>query len=312
MTDIILHHYAVSPFAEKVRTILGYKQLAWRSVDIPTVMPKPDLTALTGGYRKTPVMQIGCDVYCDTPLIVRVLDSMFPERPVFHPSQAGIGMPAGRWFDRELFLSVIAQLFDPDVAHASAETLGGPEAAAAFVADRLPMMQGAPVRPPRGEDGRVIVEQTLQQLEAQLQNSGAFLFGAVVGWADFCAYHPLWAMRQNRALASRLEAYPQVLSWFDRIRAFGHGQGTPLASSEALAVARTSQPRVRTPVESRLERFNLGDNVEIAAADYGREPSAGRLVHVAPDELCIERADERAGRVVVHFPRIGFRLKPQA
>ena len=311
MTEIILHHYAVSPFSEKVRAIVGYKRLAWRSVDIPAVMPKPDLTALTGGYRKTPVMQIGCDVYCDTPLIVRVLDSMFPERPVFHESQVGIGVPAGRWFDRELFLSVIAQLFDPEVVSASAETLGGAAAAAAFVADRVPMMQGAPVRPPRGEDGRTIVEQTLQQLEAQLQSSGAFLLGAVVGWADFCAYHPLWAMRQNRVLAPRLDAYPHVLSWLDRIRAFGHGRPTSLASSDALAVARNSRPRTPTGAESRLEALNIGDEVEVAAADYAREPSAGRLAYAAPDEICIERTDERAGRVVVHFPRVGFRVKPR-
>ena len=51
MTDIILHHYAVSPFAEKLRIALGLKRAAWLSVDIPSVMPKPDLMPLTGGYR---------------------------------------------------------------------------------------------------------------------------------------------------------------------------------------------------------------------------------------------------------------------
>ena len=66
MADIILHHYTMSPFAEKARLMLGFKQLAWRSVHIPPVMPKPDVVALTGGYRKTPVLQIGADVYCDS------------------------------------------------------------------------------------------------------------------------------------------------------------------------------------------------------------------------------------------------------
>jgi len=311
MSDIILHQYAVSPFAEKVRAILGYKGLAWRAVEIPTVMPKPDLVSLTGGYRKTPVMQIGCDIYCDTPLIARMLDAIAPERPVLFASQAAIGGPAGRWFDRELFLAVMSQLFDPDVALASTDTLGGPEAAAAFVADRIPMMKGAPVRPPRTEDGRVVLEQTLEQLETQLESSGAFLFGSAVAWVDFCAYHPLWAMRQNRALVAMLEAYPHVVSWLDRIRAFGHGKPVPCASSDALAVARDSEPRARTPGASRLAGANVGDAVEIAAADYAREPSAGRLVYVGPDEICIERTDERAGRVAVHFPRVGFRVKPR-
>ena len=69
MADLILHHYPTSPFAEKVRLVLGYKNLAWKSVVIPQIMPKPDLQALTGGYRKTPVLQIGADIYCDTALI---------------------------------------------------------------------------------------------------------------------------------------------------------------------------------------------------------------------------------------------------
>ena len=51
MTDMILHHYETSPYAEKVRLGLGLKGLAWASVEIPVIMPKPDLTALTGGYR---------------------------------------------------------------------------------------------------------------------------------------------------------------------------------------------------------------------------------------------------------------------
>ena len=74
MTDIILHHYETSPYSEKVRLGLGLKGLAWGSVEIPVIMPKPDLTALTGGYRKTPVLQIGADIYCDSQLIMRELE----------------------------------------------------------------------------------------------------------------------------------------------------------------------------------------------------------------------------------------------
>jgi glutathione S-transferase len=49
MADLILHHYPNSPFAEKVRVALGIKQLAYKSVIIPNMMPKPDLMPLTGG-----------------------------------------------------------------------------------------------------------------------------------------------------------------------------------------------------------------------------------------------------------------------
>ena len=41
MKQLILHHYPVSPFAEKVRTLLGFKGLPWKSVLVPIMMPEP-------------------------------------------------------------------------------------------------------------------------------------------------------------------------------------------------------------------------------------------------------------------------------
>ena len=76
-----------------MRIALGLKQAAWKSVDIPNVMPKPDLMPLTGGYRKTPVMQIGADIYCDTQLIMLELDKRLPTPPL--PAQGPRGRSAG-------------------------------------------------------------------------------------------------------------------------------------------------------------------------------------------------------------------------
>jgi glutathione S-transferase len=50
MTDIILLHYEVSPYSEKVRIGLGLKGLAWGSVEIPMIMPKPDLRAIAESW----------------------------------------------------------------------------------------------------------------------------------------------------------------------------------------------------------------------------------------------------------------------
>ena len=74
MSDIILHHYPQSPVAEKVRIGLGMKAARWLSVDIPRLPPKPFLMPLTGGYRRTPVAQIGADIYADSQNIFRLLD----------------------------------------------------------------------------------------------------------------------------------------------------------------------------------------------------------------------------------------------
>ena len=103
MTELVLHHFDWSPYAEKVRVLLGIKGLAWRSVQIPMVMPKPDLTALTGGYRKTPVLQVGADIYCDSSLIALELERRQPEPTLFPDGGAGLALAlsawAGRFFD---------------------------------------------------------------------------------------------------------------------------------------------------------------------------------------------------------------------
>ena len=71
-SDIILHHFDPSPFSEKIRVIFGFKRIAWKSCQISRIMPRPDLMPLTGGYRRTPVMQIGADIFCDTQIIIQI------------------------------------------------------------------------------------------------------------------------------------------------------------------------------------------------------------------------------------------------
>src|SRR5689334_14407100 len=113
MSDIIFHHYPNSPFSEKVRLIFGYKKLAWKSVMIPVIMPKPDLTALTGGYRRTPVLQIGADIYCDTALIADVLEKIAPTLSLYPAPIGGLARTFAQWADSTLFWTAIAYTFQP-------------------------------------------------------------------------------------------------------------------------------------------------------------------------------------------------------
>ena len=108
MADLILHHYPTSPFAEKVRLVLGYKQLAWKSVFIPPVMPKPDVLALTGGYRKTPILQIGADIYCDTALICNVLEHLALSPALYPTAHSGLARTVAQWADETLFRAAMA------------------------------------------------------------------------------------------------------------------------------------------------------------------------------------------------------------
>src|ERR1700689_1920242 len=92
---IILHHFEESPFSEKVRLVFGLKNIAWTSVRISRIMPRPDLMPMTGGYRRTPVLQIGADIYCDTQVILRELERRFPE-PTLFPAEIKASRPPPR------------------------------------------------------------------------------------------------------------------------------------------------------------------------------------------------------------------------
>jgi len=108
---IILHHFDQSPFSEKVRVAFGLKNLAWSSVKISRIMPRPDLMPLTGGYRRTPVMQIGADIYCDTQCILRELERRFPEPTLLPPGSQGFGWASAMWTDRSFFQNTVNLVF---------------------------------------------------------------------------------------------------------------------------------------------------------------------------------------------------------
>lgn len=113
MAELILHHYNTSPFSEKVRLILGAKKLAWKSVLIPPVMPKPDVEVLTGGYRKTPFLQIGADIYCDSALIADVLEHLQPEATLYPEPEKGMSRILAQWADTTLFWAAMAWSMQP-------------------------------------------------------------------------------------------------------------------------------------------------------------------------------------------------------
>lgn len=307
MPDLILHHYPMSPFAEKARLMLGFKGLAWQSVFIPTVMPKPDVVALTGGYRRTPLLQIGADIYCDTALIATVLEHLQPEPGLFPEHLKGIARIVAQWADSELFWSAMGYTLSPKGAAAMFANQP-PEAAQAFAADRGAMSAGMTrLRP---GDATSAYRSHLRRL-AHMLHEQPFLLGDAPCIADFAAYHPLWFSRVvNPSMAGILDATPGVLAWMDRMAAIGHGKPAKLTSTEAIAIAAAAEP-APLPQEAFQDDHGiaLGSRVTVAAQSFGTETTEGTLVAATRTHVILARTDERAGRLHVHFPRIGYVLK---
>ena len=308
MSDLILHHYPSSPFAEKIRLVLGYKNLAWKSVVIPQIMPKPDVQALTGGYRKTPILQIGADIYCDTSLICDVLEHLAPTPSLYPEPGKGLARTLAQWADSTLFWAAMAYNLGPKGA---ADMFGNtpPEVAKAFSDDRR-AMSGSMTRL-RPADAAAAYKSYLRRLSDMLDDQ-PFLLGAVPTVADFACYHPLWFTRtRTPSVAGILDLTPAVVDWMARMAAIGHGTMEKFNAADAIAVAAASTPHTLLTDSTFQDDHGiaLGSLVTVAAESFGPEATEGELVAATRTHYTLRRIDERAGTVHVHFPRLGYVLK---
>lgn len=306
-TTLILHHYPASPFSEKARLMLGFKALAWKSVTVPSLMPKPDVQALTGGYRKTPFLQIGADIYCDTALIATVLEHEHPEPSLYPPPLKGLARIFAQWADTTLFWAAMAYNLQP--RGAAALFANAPAGAAqAFARDRGAMSAGMARLHP--QEATVAYRSYLRRLAHMVQEHD-FLFGAEPCVADFAAYHPLWFTRACvPAMAGIFDASPAITEWMDRIAALGHGYPEKLSGDDAITVAAGIEPLpLLGEVFQDDHGIALGTVVTVAAENFGTEPTQGELIAATRTRYTLRRQDERAGTVHVHFPRVGYVLK---
>ena len=312
MADLILHHYPSSPFSEKVRLILAYKRLPWKSVVIPAIMPKPDVLALTGGYRKTPFLQVGADIYCDSALIADVLEHLQPTPSIYPEPSKGLARTLAQWADSSLFWAAMAHNLGPKGA---AHMFAGapPEAARAFGEDRKAMSSNmVRLRP---ADAAAAYKSYLRRLSDMLDDQ-PFLLGQVPCIADFSAYHPLWFTRVcTPVVADILQLTPAVLDWMDRMAAIGQGSMEKFRADQAITAAAAAEPMavghglLRDSTFQDEHGIPLGSRVSISAESFGPEPTEGELVAATRTHYTLRRNDERAGALHVHFPRIGYVLK---
>ena len=312
MTELILHHFSASPFAEKVRLVLGYKGLAWKSVTVPAIMPKPDVVALTGGYRRTPFLQIGADIYCDTALICNLLEKLQPAPTLYPELVHPLARILAQWADSTLFWAAVTYNRG---AKGAGDKFGGTLAdlPSAIFEDRKAM--GFDVEWMQPADAVCAYQSYVGRLSGLLQHQ-PYLLGQKLCIADFSAYHPLWLIHLRApATVDILQRYPAVKGWMDRMQAIGHASWEKLEAAQAIAIAANADPmpigqgHLPDSVFQDEHDIGLGSRVTITAESFGREPTAGELVAATRTHYSLRRTDSRAGTVHVHFPRIGYVLK---
>lgn len=290
---VILHHYPQSPVSEKVRCVLGMKGLHWHSVEIPRLPPKPDVIELTGGYRMTPLLQIGADIYCDSLCIINELETRFPVPTLFPGGNRGLTWGLSRWTDGECFKTVVALVFG-DAGHDLPDD---------FSKDRGKLYFGD------AYDLESLIEnldQTEMQMRAQLnwierelKYGPDFLSGFRPGLKDALCYYLIWFIRGRYSKGPELLAeFPTVCGWEKEIQRIGHGVVDDMSSDDAIAIAASLDPSGKG-----------GEEVVVWPEAQPSSASRGMLVEADARRIVIRHQGDRAGAVNVHFPRLGYRLK---
>jgi glutathione S-transferase len=307
MPEILLHNYPASPVAEKVRKGLGLKGLAWRDVEIPRLPPKPDLVCLTGGYRRTPVMQIGADIYCDSQCILRELQRRHPE-PTFYPGGAqGMAVAISRWTDGELFdlavkliLGAAGDALDPDFAADRGRLYLGPDWAAGLKAANADLPHLA-----------ALMRAHLGWANDRLAHGRDFMLGADPGLPDVLVWHVVWFLRGRWADGPAfLDQFASLSAWETRMEGLGHGQSEAMTAEDAIQLAKATA--ITTPeAADDLDPQGIRPGMAISVSpdiDGGEQAVEGTAHHISRDTIALLRSDARAGDVCVHFPRAGYRV----
>jgi glutathione S-transferase len=301
MPEIILHHYPLSPYSEKIRLALGLKGISWKSVEIPVWTPRPKLTPMTGGYRRTPILQVDAEFYCDTLHILRVVDGFSSSGSLYPKGQEALAKALGWWIEKGSFMNAVCL------------TIGNmPGLPQELIDERRPLFR-VNLDPSELRAKRAVYLQRVNAhiawLAQALADGRKFILGQQASAADLSAYHPIWFARQNGGdEVNELIAFAGMIDpWFKRVAAIGHGNLSEMSPDQAIEVAKTNEPdeAFEWSPEAKNVGLSRGDWVSVTPDDYGN-PVYGSLISWAHDEIVLRHEDPSVGQVNLRFPRVGF------
>ena len=300
----ILYHYSASPYSEKLRLALGMAGIQWGSVIVPAQPPRPSLDVFLSGYRRIPVLQIGAHFYCDSALafdaLAEVSDRLKPTGRLSETEEL-----LRRHAEDRIFFAVIAAASPISVLRLLARDLGL-LGLFRFLKDRSGMMKGSTVEKLSQRAATRLVEDFVEQLNGLLKQD-RFLGGAHAGYLDLCCYHPLWmASVINRETLSALP--PLVQAWMRRIAALGHGRSVLV--SQRQIHGRVTGDRFQEFVGELSGSVARDSLVSVRPTDYARDSTEGYLVFMDEHQCVIKRNLPSGEAVFLHFPIIGFEVRP--
>jgi glutathione S-transferase len=300
-TDLILHHYDASPFTQKTLRMLGIKEALWYSVEMPMILPKPDLIALTGGYRGTPVLQIGADIYVDNQRIAMELESRIPEPTLFPDGSTGLYSALVKWSDAffraglQMVIALQSKQW-PEEFEADRRALF-PDIDFDTIAEYLP-------------HARSQLRAHAGLIDQQLSDGRNFLGGNQASMADIHLFSVPWFARASMPEVNELlSEFKHLPAWEDRVSAIGEGTRIPIDTREAHKIASATCSPTRPDIDpGDAQRLKPGMLVRIEPDDSKRGCVEGKVIIARSNEIAIQHENDIVGEVVVHFPRLGYRI----
>lgn len=306
MPDLILHHYPLSPFSEKIRAMLGYTGIPWQSVVTSEMPPRPLLEPLVGGYRRIPVAQIGADVFCDTRTITTEIAALanMPELAIENCNSAVSDFVVD--IERNAFFACVLGGGSWALVRRVWRSMSMLDIGRFFV-DRIRMGSTIKIPVVKPTQAAGVVKDYLGRVESMLQAD--FLFGDKPNIADFAAYHCFWFVR-DLSEKDIEKAFPKTDAWMDRMKAYGDGNPEEITAEEALNIAKLEQPRALVERDAREHALEplIGKTVLLAPSDYATVPTEGVVVGGAAHSWIISRTHSWVGEVHVHFPKHAYEL----
>jgi glutathione S-transferase len=261
------------------------------------------LVELTGGYARTPVFQIGADIYCDTAAILDAIEASRPA-PSLYPAPLGAAHRIiANWAGAAQFGAHVGAAF----RNAPAEALPP-----GFAEDRKNRFVGfdfdaMPTYAPHLETQ---VLATAHWLDMILADGRPYIGGDEAGHGDFALYSNLWFLKIMpfaAEFAAKALGSAKVSAWYDRVTAIGQGHQKEATAEDAIIAAQDALP---TQVVGSVEGFSANQRVAIRTEQSGDAPVVGTLLRCDGSGITVRRTSERAGEINVHFPRLGQIVSP--
>ncbi len=293
MPEVILHHYEASPFGQAMRRCLALKGISWKSVEAPMVSPKPELSALTGGYERIPVLQIGADIYCDTDCITEALESHQTEPSLYPGAMGRAAKFIALWSGNLWFMPAVGTALGNN--HEQLPDAFWEDRAKRFGMDRRTFLPAVPHMQGQFYAGANLLKRTLA-------DGRKFIAGESAGHADFAMCMNLEFVGMSGITPADLG--PEVAGWYERVSKIGFGQSESWTPQQAIEHAAQHEPAHGDEVDTK-SGFELGQTVSVKTDSPDPAAVTGALIGLDDKRISLSRQTPEAGKVHVHFPRMG-------